>query len=1443
MGRANKGSRNASRVWRVLAKASAWIALALATLYVTLPFWSPPLLKHWLVDTMQQQMGVKVEIDEVSADWAEGVQIRGMRIYNPPEFGPEPMVEIKEIRSEFSPIDYLLHDRLEWTEISQPHVLFRTNEQGDVNLAPLTRLDFEVNPERLTVSDAEVTIRLADQPQRLTVHAANVQFVKGQTQLLGQVTVSAELTQPEKNAPLSLKVDSGSRLDTLAEASLYFNDVKLDQIPIPEALGLQIDSLGGTLDGWIDLHVDRGGVVDRIKTRVEATDFAARSSTGPNISVPGRSARLELSARYDPMGPGGGTLELVDSQVELPGLEVSASGAASLAALGGSWEAIHSLSLKGTIRPSRLAEILGRKQSLPGGYDADGPVTFDVEVDHSGPKLRLTAEANATPVRISRNGELLKEAGAPLLGKVVGVLDDRNFRFTGEQTLLRIGRNRFEGRGSIADVRTVAGSLVRTEQVTYAGVLAALSEFDWRGKWVIEDLKTLRELLPEEAPLEQIALDGRLEGTLNLTGGEDPEVRLSATAEKQTQLTVGDSFRKPLDSEATARLSGLIDNETGAIRNVSVDLSVGPSSLHLDKGLLQVTGASEGRSVRLEGKFELRHVGGLLRASPRMTAAGAASVFRGSSSGSFRFESGPDAISLHGQADLKKLGIDLGKEFRKQPGPRADATVNLAWNNRKGVTPAGGTLDVAYVEPRARLDVSGRIHSLPETLAHLPSAVLDVKMNVDSAQWLIDTFGWAAEYAEPDSLTGKVQLQAKVATMHRSVVINDLDVDADALAFRTASDPARVKKAGTTLRVDGSLAMAWNDSETRFRVRSLRIAYADSHLAARGTGVLDRGLGAWLRGGLAHLGELDGKVEGTLRLGDPLERVVPELTAYRKTHGLDGAITISAELGRSGADLTAELAVDVGKLTVKNLPLRTFSADAPEITLRKLAETKAHLGAVVELREDLRRLAISDVDATIGPLSLTGSLTAVRPLAAGDGAQPLQIVSTKAKVSSDDLSRLRTILPHAQPYKLAGAIELAAGYSALPGRQATQYLTLEAADARFVYRNKPVTLNGQVLVENVVLQPQRDPQLETLEADLQFSLGDTDGYLQADISGVPKAPRGSLRVLATTVNLIELNQWATGYDLTEGGYDLPAPRRRELAKTARLLRDRLTPLIRDSRLDATVHVDKLISYDASVQQKVELNSLLARATTADGKADLSFSVDFNGGLMNGSYEIRHERDSYLARWKLELVELLGTDAFQPQMAKFFPGNNVYGTFSRQERLQAPLVDVLAGSLDTRYPVRPEGSARSRATAGVVVGRAGPEFITRIFPGLNLTTYEYEKMTAFAKFEESGQVTNEMIFEGKKYDLYMEGHTTPANVAHYTVGLILPLRRSSADWQRRWRLGRLPLLNFKGRIARGKFVDQEVSYPWPNETLGAIFVQSNPVYRLWINRNEKEAKQK
>ncbi len=260
-------------------------------------------------------------------------------------------------------------------------------------------------------------------------------------------------------------------------------------------------------------------------------------------------------------------------------------------------------------------------------------------------------------------------------------------------------------------------------------------------------------------------------------------------------------------------------------------------------------------------------------------------------------------------------------------------------------------------------------------------------------------------------------------------------------------------------------------------------------------------------------------------------------------------------------------------------------------------------------------------------------------------------------------------------------------------------------------------------------------------------------------------------------------------------------------------------------------------FDPKVRAFFEPRGIIANVRAQDGKVSAGYRCGLNGGTMENIYSLNLDAADARVALKADLKELLTDKNLLAHIAQEFPGNTIYGTFSQAKEVTYSLRDLVMNSLDVRYNPIQTGTARTSAVDGMVSGKGAPRFITRFFPGLNLATYRYRKMTGFAEYLPDGTAENDMIFNGP-YDIYMVGTTDAKGIARYTIGVILLSAPQSPEFNHRLRQGRIPILKFQARIADGRFYDEEVWYPWPTETAYKIFLENNIFYRLWLNANNK-----
>jgi hypothetical protein len=96
----------------------------------------------------------------------------------------------------------------------------------------------------------------------------------------------------------------------------------------------------------------------------------------------------------------------------------------------------------------------------------------------------------------------------------------------------------------------------------------------------------------------------------------------------------------------------------------------------------------------------------------------------------------------------------------------------------------------------------------------------------------------------------------------------------------------------------------------------------------------------------------------------------------------------------------------------------------------------------------------------------------------------------------------------------------------------------------------------------------------------------------------------------------------------------------------------------------------------------------------------------------------------------------------------------------------------------------------------------------------------------------------MIFKGKAYDIYLFGMTHPNGKFEYTLGVDLALSLGSKEASRTVDQGKLPLMNYTGRIVGSRMAEEQISYVLPHQFAYDVFVRQNLLLQLIKQIGEK-----
>jgi hypothetical protein len=1414
-------------------RAGLLLALLLAAAYMSFPWWAPrQLLARKAQEMLSRRLGAPVEIGKMELSWGGGLVLEDLRLGSDQEFGGGEMVHLRRLQCDLSPLHYLWTGQIEWAQLDSARIHAVVSPEGKLNLASLQRLTTgrDKIPHRLSVRSASIELELPRHDRLLRLNVSDLEYLSGRLEHVGRLTMSAGLIQQGGEAPVTLLASSSEQGPVVAGCSFRFSGIDLQQLNLPLLLGLSLKQFRGTGSGQLDCQLDQTGLVDNFSLALWVKDLDVQPVMGPSLPVVDL-AEISLQASYDPLAETGGasSLNVTGFRVRVPGVDLAGRGRMSLARLlGGGWEAVTNLDVSGQVNPRAVATLLsGGPAPLPGGLDVDGSVLVGLTLRGDEKQSSMALTADATAAAISLSGRTLKPARRPLTVNFSGNLEKLTWQFSADKAQLQLGENRFASAGAMQNIRSVLGAWDKAGRTGgFRWVMRALALLDWHGSWEINELDSLGDLLGPAMP-KDVRLAGKCEGQWAIQQAGGLAVSAQFALPPGTQLEWGNQFQKPVELPMEVQLSGQVSPDVLSLSQGRLRLLVGQAAASLEDVCIAFTeDASSAQAMPLllpilslptvatgSGVFRLADLRTLSRCLPGL--AKLEGKLTGTVTGRFDALAGAGARRLHLQIAASQSGLDLGPFFVKSPGEPAAIEMDLLADQKM------------EAQRRNRLSLEARLGSCTMHAALLyPSAgladgfdfrgelsVADAQRFIRQAPMLEQAL---AAWEPRGSLDTEVQLQRNGQDYEGSLVCQ-----ADRLTFRRPGIGG-AKASGVPLR----LRLCGQATEKSARLSELAVCLGNSNFRAQGQVQLRpfQPLPAgqyWPPPGVAGA-DLEFISRVVLAPEATLPALFPELGLQILRSGLEGTIGVRGRLSGSANGLDVEIAADGTDLAV-SLP------DA----YRKPAGAKALADISMYFPPDLAQFSCRGFSLRTDAFEISGD--ARWPFLKASPAE------AHLAVSVADARALCRYFPGIALYSPSGKLLLDTQYQR-SGRQAGRllYATLTASDLGLQLAGKSVSLNGTVTAGDVGLADDIGDctigRLATGLSDrtgggagaeagaLEFAVGQTHGYILADLPRTCGTLVGKVDMHMGLLDGVELDQWLS--QLKEPGLGqktASAPARQTppglTAQRLAVLASQAASGIRYVRshqagmdLQLSLSIDRLRSLDPSTQTMFEPQAMLLKAQARDGQYNVAYACGLNGGTLERTYVADLRQDNPRVQTRTQLREAMMDKNLQLQLNQDFPGNNVSGKLSRQEELSFGLQDVAMNLLDSRYRPAPVGIARTITEDGVLIGRGAPKWMSNVFHGLDLMTYHYNTMTGTAQFNPDGSASNEMIFDGSSYNIYIRGSTDAKRIGRYEIGVLLGAARA-------------PVLNFQARIEDGRFYDEEVSYPFPTETAYKFFLRN------------------
>jgi hypothetical protein len=1427
------------RWWQRLYRTLVAVGMFFAAAYITLPWWLPSgLIRQHLIDQMSEQLGLGVHIGEVSLSWDQGVELHDLKIDSPEGFSPgsgKTMVHAAVIRCELSPINLLWRKRIAWMEIEHPILNVEVDAAGNVNVGVLSRLKFDAQTDRISVRQAVVNIVLPEHDQRLVLGVQDMQFIAGRARRFGRVTMSAELRQDSSEAPVALCLDTVPDANPISAMAVFnFDNVDMAQLNLVNILDLPLRKLAGRCSGSLNLQANDDGKIDRglLNLTVRKLDL---QPLDPEIKLPViGEAGFRISASYDPVGQ---CVDLQPFSVRVPGLDMSGTGRLFSETLDGKWQGINRLKVAGEISPTQFVAMLTGTNKLPGNFDVSGPVRFDVELGRKGSVVDFSGTVDATAADFRHGKRVIKPPSRKFRAELKATLDERTFGIDVRQWWIYLGANIFTGQGEVHDVRKLLAGAQEDFPVV---ALNALSNWQWKGRAELRDLDSLRSLgAGVEQALGGMKLTGCVVGDISIDSRDGLVVQGSLNLPEGTVLSGSSRVLKTADQAVRLSFRASGDRKSADLDDVEFRLTVGDGRVVFDRGRVRFVGpdpkGNSGALVDISGDFAvagIQHILTGLRPGgiPGITASG-------SMTGKYVARLSPDATRLHlSAADMSGLGFRVDEIFSKRLGVTASGSLDFI-SDRRVSGGMGNVLRCSWREDQA--DLRGQVSFASDSSG--PRAGGSLRAEIRDARWLKRSVPRVAELLGPGGLSGAMVLTAS-GNWTPGRLRGQVHCDGDALIYESNGRGGRRKSAGVPLQVhlDGKLSTS-DKTQMSTALVDVKVLFGNNHakLNAEVDVVARLPKVVTVKTWPEVIPRCRMRVAGRLTVDETITDLLPELDGEIKRLGLSGHGDFTASLDASDRGLGVKVHIDAGNAS--------FALGNEFI---KPAGLAAGATAALEIPVDLSRVRVKDLQAHAGGLHVlaAGSL---RPVRTGN----------RLRIDPDDLhvtawtrhaEMLEKMIARLKPYKLSGdAVVEGQWTGGLSGSM--PYLTVHSSSLSGRWRGREVKLSGNLLFKDIARDDRRRWRPGAVRTNnLQMRAGKNHAWLLLDLKKLSSSPTGTFTLLGRYLDTRDLRQWLGGReagtppvavaskdadkkdaDKDKEADDLAAARKRAKALIVSQL-----PLLRATDIKGTAQISHLRLWDGVVSQYYDLRDMKLHASADRGLVETSYAGGLNGGSVRGGVKIDLKADPPAGQpviasiWQ-DIRNVAARENIQPQLALFFPGNTVYGLFNRRQDVKLSVVDLVASSVDPSISVNPVGTAKTIAIDGMTQGRAAPKFVTALFPGLNMTSYRYLKMTAFSELQADGGAYSDMIFSGKTYDMYIEGTTGADKIGRYQIGLILIGTPQTPEWNHIWRQGRLPILKFQARIEGGKMHDVSVSYPWPNESLGEILLKNNILYRAFL----------
>ena len=1447
------------------------VASALGLLIAFAPMLVPT---RWLAGriaaAVSRQIGEPVHIAAMSLSWSDGVQIERLTVGDL----DEPLLEVPRLRCPLQPVQMLVQSRIDRIEVYRPQLWITLSRSGQLDLdACREALAAEPLTDQWLISEAAIHLVNQQRAVTQTVHLAALRLEQDPAaatadwQFSGHVAgFSHAASAPGAARPARLVSEGQLTLPRLrpdrkldGHGRFEWDRLELSSIPQPLLALAGIERTAGQASGALDVVVAEDLSLEFLLTlqmRNVHLHYAHRAADRI------LSARLRTDGRWDPTAE---VLTFRETTIDIPGLRLAGAGPSGSPAivlspgaatpirmdLAGEADDIQLLRQQFTeldvlLGPATRTEGRCRvRLKWHGGLHAD-----DYAFAAEGEEIRLQRDgllrASVLPVRAEMH--IRRDYAA-------GTLDIRRLG-------ARLGPLEIAASGQLpiptdADKTAAAAWLARLWQTGQVDVAVRT-----------ERLEALIDLLDlHESIAARVQAAGPAELEMRARPGEGgTRVSLRASLPPPSTVRLGEAFAKPAGEALSAELAASVEHgHATALQRLEIDLRHGPGRLHVSPDDSAARLALR-RAVSIAGEYELHthwrsrvtianieRLAALLPAWNTWRASGQRALtgdadFMIETNGLYRLARRPDqtiefterVLRVVANADLGGLTARLDDIVDKPGGQPARVELRYRHDATNPADPHTGTVEVvaggAALSGRFRSDASAQ--------------QTDAAIRVDDCRQALALVPALRRRLAPHTPTGRFAATVRARSDNGRSADGgaprrelDVAIDADGLGFVVPGAQPFTKPAAMPCRLAGRLrwrAPAAADETVAVEIDSLTAALA-SCVARIDTGqvvadaAIDRAFAVdrradrlrWLR--VHPFREVDLHGGATLIADTSVRQVWAPLAAWADRLDLIGRCEMAGRLmaDRDHARLAGRL--DATRLNVHAAGLFVKPTGVEATLELDLATAEQPRGAV----EPALDLIVRHVGLHVAGSTVIGqgNVTLYPESSARRWRWRLGSVNLELAGRSDRLAPLTALTPPARPFEVDGGAEMEATLSAEGTRVLLGASRLRFHDTTARLAGLPIRLDGRVdLSARHLATP-----------GVVLAIGDARMQIAGEVSDLLDRPTGQIIILADSLDLNRLGEWARRLADAEDAAQPLSPATPAVAEAMqRLRRCHLTGRVHVHHAALSLPSSSATTSMPAASQpalRYELHELVSDFSLRNGRIEVPFDVALNGGFVRGLFRTALSEPNPLCEVEYDADRLAPRDNVRPFVEDFFPGMTVTGPISNRDVSRQRLFD------QPGKPNFPVGSGVLRIDGGSVAGRAAPLWLTRIFPGLNLAKYEFETVIDRYTRTPDGTQHNDMSFLGRRYHVYMTGTTTHDKRIDYEVGIDLLAKVHSA--LARAGNGRIPLFTKTGTILPdGTLGDETVRFIGPVRTMESL-LKNNLVYTAYLlasGRTRQEAEQ-